>query len=245
MRAPERHRVSFGESRIEFSVVRSPRRRTVTISVDPDRRVTVRCPSDTSPQKLREIVLGKAPWVLGHLIGPHGQEAPPQREYVSGETFTYLGRRARLRVTISPDQLKPEVLLRSGFLWVHLPATDQADRAETVRSALAAWYRRRAGDRLPERVDRYAALLGIPPPPVLVRDQAKRWGSCDSKGCLRINWRIVMAPMRLVDYVVAHELCHLTHRDHSAQFWKLLATLLPDYESRRAELARRGPQLTL
>jgi predicted metal-dependent hydrolase len=78
------------------------------------------------------------------------------------------------------------------------------------------------------------------PPPVLVREQEKRWGSCNSKGELRFNWRVMMAPMSLVDYVVAHEVCHLVVRDHSTRFWKLLGTILPDFEERRARLRVDG-----
>jgi len=113
-------------------------------------------------------------------------------------------------------------------------------RRDHVRRAVTAWYRKQAGRRLPERVEQFAARAGIECPPVLIRDQQKRWGSCSSKGELRFNWRIIMAPMSLVDYVVAHEVCHLKVRDHSPAFWKLLGTILPDYETRRERLRVKG-----
>ncbi|MBI4639321.1 MAG: M48 family metallopeptidase [Candidatus Tectomicrobia bacterium] len=77
---------------------------------------------------------------------------------------------------------------------------------------------------------------------MLIRNQQKRWASCDRKGHIRFNWRIVMAPISLVDYIVAHELCHLVRHDHSPAFWKLVRTLLPDYEERRERLKREGPR---
>lgn len=86
----------------------------------------------------------------------------------------------------------------------------------------------------------YAERLGVDKPKVLVRDQAKRWGSCTSKGELRFNWRIVMGPMSLVDYVVAHEVCHLRVADHSARFWKLLGMIQPDHETCKERLRREG-----
>jgi len=85
--------------------------------------------------------------------------------------------------------------------------------------------------------------FGVPEPGVVIRDQQRRWGSCDRRGTLRVNWRIVQAPMRLVDYVVAHELAHLRHQDHSKAFWALLGRAMPDYEPRREALRRMGAKL--
>ena len=93
---------------------------------------------------------------------------------------------------------------------------------------------------LPERVDVWASKLGVTPRSVLVREPDKRWGSCDAKGNVRLNWRIVQAPMRLVDYVVAHELVHLVHADHGRAFWQELGRVMPDYEGRREMLRRVG-----
>ncbi len=76
-----------------------------------------------------------------------------------------------------------------------------------------------------------------------MKDQLKRWGSCDSRGRIRLNWRIIQAPMRLVDYVVVHELVHLLHKNHTKEYWALLGRVMPDYEKRREELRRIGPRL--
>ena len=78
---------------------------------------------------------------------------------------------------------------------------------------------------------------------MLIREQAKRWASCDAAGALRFNWRIIQAPRRLVEYVVAHELVHLVHADHTAAFWARLGQAMPDYEGRKEALRKLGPQL--
>jgi predicted metal-dependent hydrolase len=136
---------------------------------------------------------------------------------------------------------KPLAALRNAFLTVEIGEGVMGhDHEEAVRRALTKWYRRLAGKRLPQRVEIYATRAGVACPPVLIRNQEKRWGSCSSKGELRFNWRIIMAPMSLVDYVVAHEVCHLEVRDHSPTFWRLLGTILPDYEERRARLRVKG-----
>jgi len=99
-----------------------------------------------------------------------------------------------------------------------------------------AWFR----GRLPERVEAWHAKAGVPMPRVIVASQQKRWGSCDHSGTIRLNWRIIQAPMRLVDYVVVHELVHLRHRGHGRDYWQAVGRVMPDYERRRRDLRERG-----
>jgi predicted metal-dependent hydrolase len=122
-------------------------------------------------------------------------------------------------------------------------AVESVARPGAIRAALTDWYRRHAESRLTERVEWWSSKLEVAIPRTLVRGQEKRWGSCAS-GVIRLNWRIIQAPAGLVDYVVAHELTHLLHKDHSRAFWARLGRLLPDYERRRADLRSLGPSLT-
>lgn len=237
----EHGQVAFGSSLIDYRVERSLRRHTVTVAVDAS-EVVIKAPTDTPTNRLRAVVRSKGPWILQRMlefeeIGP----APPPMEFVSGERCAYLGRHYRLKIERFPAIAKPRAALRGAFLVVQVERVMPADqRREHVRSAVTAWYRKQAGRRLPERVALYATRAGVECPPTLIRNQEKRWGSCSSKGELRFNWRIIMAPMSLVDYVVAHEVCHLEVRDHSAAFWRLLGTILPDYEERRERLRVDG-----
>jgi predicted metal-dependent hydrolase len=115
-------------------------------------------------------------------------------------------------------------------------------RARAIREALTGWYREHAWARLSERTAWWARRAGLSEPRVVVREQERRWGSCGA-GVVRFNWRIIQAPMRLVDYVVAHELIHLMHDDHGKEFWAALGRLLPEYEARREQLRVAGPRL--
>jgi predicted metal-dependent hydrolase len=99
------------------------------------------------------------------------------------------------------------------------------------------------GRALPDLVARWAARFDVRPASVLVREAPKRWGSCDARGNLRLNWRVVQATPRLIDYVVTHELVHLRHQHHTAAFWATLGRVMPDYEQRRADLRRAGASL--
>ena len=162
---------------------------------------------------------------------------PPSspREFVSGETVLYLGRHYRLKVHSNETG---QAKLHGG--WLHVPAPAGAQRTSHVRAALVSWFRRHAAERLPERVAAWRARAGVAMPRVVIADQQKRWGSCDRGGTIRLNWRIIQAPMRLVDYVVVHELVHLRHRGHGRDYWQALGRVMPDYERRREDLRQRG-----
>ena len=96
---------------------------------------------------------------------------------------------------------------------------------------------------MPDRVGAWSTKLGLHPSSVLIREPKKRWGSADATGNIRLNWRIVQMPTRLLDYVVAHELVHVAHPDHTREFWRTLGRAMPDYEARRESLRRLGRQL--
>ncbi len=119
------------------------------------------------------------------------------------------------------------------------------ERRTAIETAFRAWYRARAAVRLRARVSRFAPLLGVAPSAVLVRDERQRWGSCSPDGVLRFNWRIVMAPPALFDYVVIHELAHLRVRSHRAGYWAIVAQAAPDHRLRHERLRALGPSLDL
>jgi predicted metal-dependent hydrolase len=231
--------VQWGRTRIAYTLSRSARQKTLSIRVEPDGSVEVVAPASVTPDRVASLVHKKAAWIVERQrrvadLPPQ----PPPREFVSGETFLYLGRQHRLRVRTGAE---PVVKLAAGYLEVSVPrGTTPADCPAVVRALLIDWYRTHATERLPERVADWAPKLGAHPKAVLVREPQKRWGSCDAAGNIRLNWRIIQAPRKLVDYVVAHELAHLVQSDHGRAFWSLLGRVMPDYEERRETLRRAG-----
>ena len=240
----ERSSVRFGDATIEYEVRRSERRKkTVQITVDGG-GVQVAAPTKTPESELRAMVRKRAPWILSHA-SDEMLEATPKR-FVSGETLPYLGRNVRL-VVKTTDVRSPEVRFDHWRFRVAVPkAFDDGHRYERIRRAVVGWYRGRATERLPEIVERWWPRLGrAEMSRILVRDQRQRWGSCAPDGTLRFNWRAMMLRPALIEYVVVHELAHLTHRNHSADFWGLLSRVMPDAQQRRKSLREQGRALPL
>ena len=250
----ERGSVRFGDAAIEYEVQRSKRRRkTVQITVGGgpsgggvSRRiaVAVAAPAATPVSDLEAIVRKRAGWIL-RQAAPGSAAVAPKR-FVSGETLPYLGRNVRMTVETS-DGPAAEVLFDHWRFRVLVPGDlEQGERHDTVRGAFAAWYRERAKQRLPAKVARWWPRFGGgDPPPVLVRDQSRRWGSCAPDGTLRFNWRCVMLEPTLTDYIVAHEIAHLEVPNHSPAFWRHLASVMFDARHRRARLREAGLTLPL
>lgn len=231
----------FGNERIEYRVRRTLRRKTIALSYGFD-GLEVLAPQDLSEEALDSHVRGKARWILTKraALNDIGGEQPP-REFCSGESYLYLGRQYRLKVVEDGRTLHIGTKLRGRFLVTQVrPEIRIEHRPDEVRRHLQSWYEAHALAKLRERSLLYAERLGERAPSIYLRNQQKRWGSCDKDGVLRFNWRIVMAPIPLLDYVVAHEICHRIEHNHSHRFWRLLETIYPDMESARSRLRAEG-----
>lgn len=240
----ERSEIQFGLTTIPFLVRRSNRRTTVALTVEPPGKLIVTAPPETSIDKLNSLVRHKGPWVVDRI--KRTSDLPPassQREFVTGETVLYLGRQYRLKTVARNDEF-PEASLKGRWLNVPVDTTlDGAERARAVRHVLRGWLKEHADLTLPDRLKMICDGCGIDKPSIIVREQRRRWGSCDTKRTLRINWRIIQAPYSLIDYVLVHELVHLQHPNHTREFWREVERLVPDFEQRRRELRRIGPSL--
>lgn len=240
----EHGEIRYGNSLIPFTVTRSRRRKkTIAITLDATDGVLVAAPVQASLDQLRAVVTSRAGWILQH--GHRDGVAPRPKSFISGETLPYLGREVRMEV-IRADVVSVGIRFSHWKFEVTVPARlEGEERRLAVRAAFIRWYRRRARERLRTSVTRWGARGLTTPEKVIVRDQKQRWGSCAPDGTIRFNWRIAMADQLLADYVVVHELVHLSHRNHSRKFWAALEDAMPDYLLRRARLKEVGPGLSL
>ena len=215
------------------------------IKINPQAGVVIYSPRFLRIDKIKDVVRKRAQWIIEkqELIKNHGYEYS-SKEFVSGEAFPYLGRQYRLKVIKRASDKGEKCKLINGRFMVQINRHLNGKRVKsTVRKALIDWYLERAEQKIPERVKLYARQIGKWPERIEIKNHKRRWGSCSHRGIVRFNWKIIMAPVTILDYVIVHELCHLICADHSAQFWQKVQTIIPDYTKRRGQLREYSIQM--
>jgi predicted metal-dependent hydrolase len=224
--------IVFGADTIVYEVRFLATRRTLGIEVHPDLSVVVRAPVDCDVDVIRERVGKRAPWICKQLADfKRYMPKTPARQYVSGETHLYLGRQCRLKVIEGESST---VKMSRGQFLVTLPNDASPERVKTL---LHRWYLDHARlvfiDVLQELLPRFKEHRQ---PRLIVRTMQSRWGSLSSTGTMTLNANLVRTPRPCIEYVVMHELCHLRHRDHDTEFFRLLGQVMPDWEKRKYRL---------
>ena len=211
-------------------IIRS-RRRTLALVIEDDGRLTVRVPLRASEGAIHRFVTEHEGWILARQKTARVRAArfAPKR-YVSGEVFLYLGEPYRLEIV---DTQRPSLAFDGGFRLAKASVPGAAKLFEK-------WYRQRAFEAISERVEWYSAGHGFEHHGVAISSARKQWGSCGPTGNLRFTWRLVMAPLAIIDYVVVHELVHLRYRGHGTRFWGKVKSILPDFRDRREWLNQNG-----
>lgn len=225
----------YGSRTIHFRLERR-RVKSLAIRVQPAGLVEVIAPVDAEEGEICRRVARRGRWVLKQQRAFASLLAlPSPAPHRSGESLRYLGRQYRLRVRHGEAQ---RVNLTRGSLEVTVTAGAPARDALTV---VETWFSERAREKLADRFRRCAELVrpfGIRAEGFWIRHMPRRWGSCSSRGRVLLNPALVKAPTDCIDYVIVHELCHLEHHDHGAEFYRLLSRILPDWKRRKGRLER-------
>lgn len=216
-------------------IIRS-KRKTISLEVKPDGSLIVRAPASVTDAQIQALVNKKADWIRKTQTRL-AERYPPQepKTFTPGETFWYLGEQYPLRLT---DRQRPPLELDGAFL---LSRAVQS-RAKEV---FIAWYREETRQITQDLIDKYSKQYGFKVRMVRITSARTRWGSCSSNHNLNFTYRLCMAPLPVVDYVVVHELTHLRIHNHSKAFWQAVAQVNPAYHQHRAWLKEHGPLLTL
>lgn len=233
------HRVAYGDVEITFSLRYQPSRVVprIAIHVEPDGSVQVDAPSTAPIVEVLAAVKKRSRWICQHVNAAKARLAHVlPREYVSGETLHYLGRRYRLKVTIDPTA-SAEVRMRGAFIVVVAPKHDTT----SIRSALDSWYRKRAREVFAQRLQAIVEPLRWVHelPPVRLQFMRRQWGSCSPSGRITLNPCLVRAPREAIDYVLLHEVCHLKHHNHSRAFYSTLDRHMPGWRKIKERLDER------
>jgi len=209
-----------------YSVRRSDRARRVRVVVEPTGAIEVVLPRRAPQREAAAAVAELRPWIERRLAEAEGVQAALRDR---GDGLPYLGETLRAR-------------REPGRTRAHL-------RGDTLlfgdRTQIERWYRRRAREEVVPLLDEAADELGVDYASVRIANQRTRWGSCSTTGAMSFNWRLLLAPPEILEYVVWHEACHLVHMDHSRRFWSLLERHLPDYRTQRRWLKNNGATLVL
>jgi predicted metal-dependent hydrolase len=213
----------------EYTIRRSERARRVRVAVDPEKGVEVVLPRRAPERAARRAVVELRPWIERRL-----REVEAARAAVAarGGTVPYLG--IDLRLVPEPGRAR-----------VHRRGDDLLVPEGDARDAIERWYRRMARREIAPRLDEAVASLGTRYTTLTIRNQKTRWGSCSTTGAMSFNWRLLLAPEAVLDYVVWHEACHLHVMDHSPRFWRLVERHVPGYAEPRRWLRRHGGTLVL
>lgn len=218
---------------LEFEVRRSERRKTLSLTLDRAGELVAHVPTETSSEELSRWINGKLLWVHRKLALKE-EAAPKMRapEFISGEAFCYLGRRYQLKLLARQKQ--PLQFDGTRF-------TLRQD-ARPAEPHFRRWYIFTGADWLRRRVEMLSTRTASHPTRIDIRDLGFRWGSCSKNGVLYFNWKVLQLPVRLVDYVIAHELIHLRQGHHGPAFWEALSRAMPDWQKRKDALASQAKE---
>lgn len=233
MAKSQRREIDLLGNSVEYDVRQSPDAAEPRIDVD-IHGVTVVVPDSESVDPT-ELLKQNAAWVVDkQRTYDSYREEVPDRTFEAGESFPFLGKQRELVVGPRQKHVVDEESIR-----LRQSAVEQS----SIRQVLENFYRSRAREHLTDRADHYAERMGVEYEKIELRNQRTRWGSCSTGGTVSLNWRLIMAPPEVVDYLVVHELAHLVEQHHGTDFWELVGEQIPEYKERAEWLDQNSVKL--
>ena len=220
---------------IPYLLERRPRR-TVGLKITADGLV-VHAPKRIFAFQLNQILQQKSSWILNKLQAREANHVE-KIEWIDGEHLLYLGNDIALNIV--QNSSNKALIFDQNTLFI---ASPQPNNHAVLGRKVIQWYKKQAALDFARRLEILAAKLGIPTPPLTLSNAQSRWGSCNSRGEVRLNWRLLQAPPHIINYVICHELAHLKQMNHSAKFWAVVEQLFPNYKAAEKELKALSPQL--
>ena len=211
-------------------------RKTLSIYVEPDGSVTVRAPKNVDLDKINSIVNLKRPWIYRSIAELEElNRTKAHRSVVNGEGYLYMGKSYRLKIE---KGLRQALSLNQGFFMLDESQTHKA------KQHFIKFYKEKGRKHITERVNFFRRKLGVEPKPVRIMELGKRWASRSKTG-LNFHWKVMLAPMSIIDYIIVHELAHLRREDHRPQFWEIVESVIPNYAEKMNWLRENGANLDI
>ena len=212
----------------QIDVIKTDRKKSVSIQLEGE-LVKVRVPRSLSDERINNLIKKRTPWIKTKLKEYSQRSSVTPKKYIDGEIFPYLGKNYCLKVEVGDDL---SIKMKNGYFLTTIPETE-AEKSKQVKHLLMGWYQSHAEKHLKEKTNRLSELVGASPVSVSIKNYKSRWGSCSSNGVIDYNWRIILAPHYIIDYVVVHELCHLLEHNHSPKYWRIVEKITPNWKNYR------------
>ena len=209
-------------------VKRTDRKKTASIKID-EGSVKVTVPKSVSSSRIRELISKREGWIKAKLNQQISIKSKKKIKYIDGEVVPYLGRDYRLKF-INGDSLS--LKMKSGSFVITIPKGQKPEQ-KVIKNLLVDWYKKYAKIHLEEKTKKFSETMNVNPKSIVIKNYKSRWGSCSSKGELSFNWRIILTPQWIVDYIVVHELCHLLEFNHSPKYWSHVKRYIPNWKDCR------------
>jgi len=236
----KRQIIELGGREISYTIVPSKRARHPFIRVDAQMGLTLVKPCGMSLQNIPEIMQCKSSWILKKLDKYNAAACRAGRPIRDGGTADLLGSSYRIKTVVTGHQ-RSRVVREAGSINIFISEKG----SDSPSGLLKIWYKDMAREIIVRQVQKHAAKMAVQYNRISIRDQKTRWGSCSGRKNLSFNWRIIMAPLEVLDYLVLHELCHLIELNHSKKFWAHLADVCPDFMERKRWLSAEGLRLRM
>ena len=220
---------------ISYLLERSSRR-TIGLKITADGLV-VHAPKRIVAFQLNQVLQEKSNWILSKLQARAANHVG-KIEWIHGEQLLYLGN--DIQLSVSQNSSKKAIIFDQNTLFI---ASPQPNTHALIARKVIQWYKKQAAIDFSRRLEILAAKLGVATPPLTLSNAQSRWGSCNSRGQVRLSWRLLQAPPHIINYVICHELAHLKQMNHSAKFWAVVEQLFPNYKAAEKELKALSPQL--
>jgi len=233
-------RFNIGNLGLEVQIERTNRKRTISLQVK-DNKLIVKAPRTATRKSLDDLIQRKQSWIKKRAILNFEEQNLKNREFINNEKFYFRGNEYRLSLILGRNKA---VKIAGGLLIVTY-IDDQSILRSTIKSLLEEWYLKESTKILKARTEELAQQMSVQPSGITVKNYNSKWGSCSANNKISYNWRIIMAPDCIVDYLIIHELSHIIEPNHSKNFWQQVENYCEDFQKKRKWLRENGHKLVL
>lgn len=224
---------------VEYTLIISDRK-TIGLQVDSEGNLTIRANKQITVAQIEEVIMDKYSWINKAITEMKiKQQNISEVKYVQGEIVSYLGQNYTLQIIYNSNFKKDIITIKGNVICI----TSRKNSQEYLEQVFCSWCKNNLRNIISERIAHYKSNFNIEPKLIQVKEQKRRWGSCSYDNKLMFNWRLIRAPIEIIDYVVVHEMSHMEHKNHSQDFWNRVESVIPNYKDRDKWLKENGLNL--